>query len=123
RKVVTRLQIDTAFWVAVVTGALFTGLGFVLALPISILVGEPGLAPIIAVLSLTFLETSFSSVQMALLRRDMRFRSLALRRLVAVVAAGVVGVGAAFIGWGAWALVANEITYGIVSVCMLWTGS
>jgi len=123
RKVLTRLQIDTAFWVAVVTGALFTVLGFVLAVPISLLVGQPELAPIIAVLSLTFLETSFSSVQMALLRRDMRFRSLAIRRLVAVVFAGFVGVSAAFLGWGAWALVANEIAYGTVSVLMLWTVS
>ena len=123
RKTVTRLQIDTAFWVAVVTGGGLMVLGFLLAIPISILVGQPDIAPIIAVLSLTFLETSFSSVQMALLRREMRFRSLALRRLTAVVAGGVIGVGAAFLGWGAWALVANEIAYGTVSVFMLWTVS
>jgi O-antigen/teichoic acid export membrane protein len=123
RKVVTRIQIDTAFWVAVVTGFVFMLGGFALAYPISVLVNQPPLAPIIAALSLTFLETSFSSVQMALLRRDMRFRSLAQRRLVAVVVAGVIGVGAAFAGWGAWALVANEIAYGIVSVFMLWTVS
>lgn len=123
RKSLTRLQIDTAFWVAVVTGAIFMVLGFVLAWPISVLLGEPALAPIIAVLSLTFLETSFSSVQMALLRRDMRFRSLAIRRLAAVVVAGVVGVYGAFQGWGAWSLVANEIAYGIVSVFTLWTVS
>ena len=123
RKTVTRMQIDTAFWVAVVTGALMMLLGFVLAVPISIIVGQPDIAPIIAVLSLTFLETSFSSVQMALLRREMRFRSLALRRLAAVIAGGVFGVAAAFLGWGAWALVVNEIAYGIMSVFMLWTVS
>ena len=123
RKVVTRMQIDTAFWVAVVTGALFMVLGWLLAIPISLLLNEPGLAPIIALLSLTFLETSFSSVQMALLRRDMRFKSLAMRRLVAVIASGIIGVTAAFMGWGAYALVANEIAYGIVSVFMLWTVS
>jgi O-antigen/teichoic acid export membrane protein len=122
-KSVTRLQINTAFWVAVVTGLLFMVLGFLVAVPISVVLNEPGLAPIIAVLSLTFLETSFSSVQMALLRRDMRFKSLAVRRLAAVVAGGVVGVTGAFLGWGAWALVGNEITYGIVSVFMLWTVS
>ena len=123
RKMVTRLQIDTAFWVAVVTGGGLMVLGFLLAVPISILVGQPDVAPIIAVLSLTFLETSFSSVQMALLRREMRFKSLALRRLTAVVVAGVIGVGAAYLGWGAWALVANELAFGTVSVFMLWTVS
>ena len=123
RKAVSRLQIDTAFWVAVVTGGGLMVLGFLLAVPISILVGQPDVAPIIAVLSLTFLETSFSSVQMALLRREMRFKSLALRRMTAVIAGGVIGVGAAYLGWGAWALVANEIAYGTVSVFMLWTVS
>ena len=89
----TRLQIDTAFWVAVVTGAFLMVLGFVLAVPISVLLGEPALAPIIAVLSLTFVVVVATSVQLALLRRDMRFRSLAMRRLVAVAVGGIVGVG------------------------------
>jgi O-antigen/teichoic acid export membrane protein len=124
RSSLTRLQIDTAFWVAVVTGLVLMVIGVVLAVPIAILVNEPGLAPIIAVLSLGFMETALSSVQLALLRRDMRFRSLALRRLVAVAAAGIIGVGSAlFLNFGAWALVAQEISYGIVSVFMLWTVS
>ena len=120
----TRLQIDTAFWVAVVTGAGITVLGILLAIPISILVNEPGLAPILIVLSFNFVVTSLSSVQLALLRRDMRFKSLALRRLVAVAVSGVIGVGAAlFLNWGVWSLVAQQISYGIVSVFMLWTVS
>jgi PST family polysaccharide transporter len=54
----------------------------------------------------------------------MRFRSLALRRLVAVIGGGIIGVIAAvYMNAGAWALVAQQITYGIVSVGMLWTVS
>ncbi len=121
RTSVTRLQIDTAFWVAVVTGLVLMVVGIVLAEPIAILVNEPGLAPIIVVLSINFVVTALSSVQLALLRRDMRFRSLALRRLVAVAAGGIIGVGAAlFLNWGAWSLVAQQVSYGIVSVFMLW---
>ena len=124
RTTVTRLQIDTAFWVAVVTGAGMAVLGLLLAIPISVLVNEPDLAPILMVLSFGFVVTSLSSVQLALLRRDMRFKSLAMRRLVAVAASGVIGVVAAvFLNWGAWALVAQQISYGIVSVFMLWTVS
>ncbi|HEY5489043.1 MAG TPA: oligosaccharide flippase family protein, partial [Candidatus Limnocylindrales bacterium] len=79
--------------------------------------------PIIAVLSVTFLFVAVSSVQMALLQREMRFKSLALRRLVALAAGGAIGVGAAYAGWGAWALVAQQVSYGVVSVVMLWTVS
>jgi O-antigen/teichoic acid export membrane protein len=120
---VTRLQIDTAFWVAVATGLLLMVVGIVLAGPIATLVGEPQLAPIITVLSINFVVVALSSVQLALLRRDMRFRSLALRRLVAVAVGGVIGVGAAFAGFGAWSLVAQQVSYGVVSVGMLWTVS
>jgi len=123
RKAITRLQIDTAFWVAVVTGAGIMVLGIALAWPISSLVAQPKLAPIIAVLSVNFLVVAVSSVQMALLQREMRFKSLALRRLVALATGGVIGVGAAFAGWGAWALVAQQVSYGVVSVFMLWTVS
>ncbi len=124
RTSVTRLQIDTAFWVAVVTGSVLMVIGIVLAEPIAILVNEPGLAPIIAVLSINFVVTALSSVQLALLRRDMRFRSLALRRLVALAVGGTIGVVAAlFLNFGAWALVAQQVSYGIVSVLMLWTVS
>ena len=124
RTTVTRLQIDTAFWVAVVTGAGITVLGIVLAVPIALLVNEPGLAPILVVLSFNFIVTALTSVQLALLRRDMRFKSLAMRRLVAVAVSGVIGVGAAlYLNWGVWALVAQQISYGVVSVFMLWTVS
>ena len=124
RTSVTRLQIDTAFWVAVVTGAGITVFGILLAVPISILVNEPGLAPILVVLSFNFVVTSLSSVQLALLQRDMRFKSLALRRLVAVAVSGAIGVSAAlFLNWGVWSLVAQQISYGVVSVFMLWTVS
>ena len=124
RKTVTRVQIDTAFWVAVVTGLALMVIGIVLAEPIAILVNQPGLAPIIAVLSINFLVVSLSSVQLALLRRDMRFRSLAVRRLVAVAVGGVIGVVAAqYLNWGAWSLVAQQVSYGVVSVGMLWTVS
>ena len=53
----------------------------------------------------------------------MKFRSLAIRRLVAVAVGGVVGVGAAFNAFGAWSLVAQQLAYGVASVVMLWTVS
>jgi PST family polysaccharide transporter len=119
----TRRQIDTAFWVAVFTGGLITAIGVVVSGPLSVILGQPALGPIIAVLSFNFVVTSLSSVQMALLRREMAFRSLALRRLTAVFAGGVVGIAAANLNYGAWALVAQQLAYGVVSVLMLWTVS
>lgn len=123
RRVVTRTHIDTAFWAAVLTGMLLTAAGIVLSGPIAALLGQPAVAPIIAVLSFNFIVTALSSVQIALMRRELAFRSLALRRLSALLVGGVVGVAGAFLGYGAWALVAQQIAYGIVSVVALWTVS
>jgi polysaccharide transporter, PST family len=118
-----RIDIDTAFWAAVVTGAVLTVGGLLLAGPLSTLVGEPRLAPIIQALSFTFLLTAFSSIQMALLRRDMRFRSLAARRLIAIGGGGAIGIAAAFLGFGAWALVAQQVSQAAISVVTLWAVS
>jgi O-antigen/teichoic acid export membrane protein len=123
RKVLTRTSIDTAFWVAIVTGALLTGVGILLSGPLSELVNEPRLAPIIGVLSIMFLITPLNSIQAALLQREMAFRSLAIRRVTCGVIAGLVGVTSAYVGLGAWALVVQQLTYDVVSAVMLWTAS
>jgi O-antigen/teichoic acid export membrane protein len=123
RRELTRSTIDTAFWVAVLTGLALLVVGLVLAAPISALEGQPDLTPILAVLSLSFLITSLSSVQLALLRRELAFRSLALRRLAAGLASGLIGVVMAFLGFGPWALVGQQLSWGTVSILLLWTAS
>ncbi|HEY8177322.1 MAG TPA: lipopolysaccharide biosynthesis protein [Candidatus Limnocylindria bacterium] len=120
RREITPLQIDTAFWVAVATGGLLTVALFLLAWPIAALLGEPELQPILQVLSLTFVLAAFTTIQIALLRRDLAFRSLSLRALAASAGGGVVGVIAALAGWGVWALVAQQVAATIFSVLTLW---
>jgi polysaccharide transporter, PST family len=123
RKSVTRRQIDTAFWAAVLIGVLLTLLGFLLAGPIAALLREPDLEPILQALSLTFVLAALNSIQMALLRRDMRFRSLAIRKLSAVAVGGAVGIYMAFNGYGAWSLVGQQLAAAATSVVALWTVS
>jgi len=123
RQAVTRSQIDTAFWVAVLTGVLLTVVGFVLAGPIATALRQPLLEQILQALSITFVMAAFTSIQIALLRREMRFKSLAIRKLAAVAGGGIVGVTMAFWGYGAWALVGQQLASAAISVVMLWTVS
>ena len=123
RPTLTRSQIDTAFWVAVFTGALLTLAGIVLAGPIAGLLGQPLLTPIIQVLSLTFVTVALNSIQMALLRREMRFRSLAIRKLLAVGIGGAVGITMAVVDPSPWALVGQQLAAAGVSVVALWAVS
>lgn len=123
RPTLTRGQIDTAFWTAVATGSLLTLGGILAAGPLAWLLGEPRLEPILQALSFTFLLTAFSSTQMALLRREMAFRSLAIRRLVALACGGAIGIALAYLGNGAGALVAQQLAMAVISVLTLWTVS
>lgn len=120
RRELTRSHIDTAFWTAIGTGLLLTGLGFVLATPIAAVLDQPALQPILQVLSLTFVVAAMSSIQIALLRRELAFRSLALRSILAIVAGGAVGIGMAYLGFGPWALVGQQVSSAVAAVLTLW---
>ncbi len=120
RRTLTRSQIDTAFWVALATGALLTLAGLILAGPIATLLNEPRLELILQILSITFVLAALNSIQLALLRREMAFKSLAVRKLVTVAGAGAIGVAMALSGFGVWALVAQQLANAAISVLMLW---
>jgi PST family polysaccharide transporter len=121
RTTLTRRQLDTAFWASMLTGLVIAVAAIVLAIPIAALLGQPLLQPIIQVLSVTFVLSGLASIQTDLLRREMAFGSLAIRRIGAVIVGGVVGVGMAFAGYGAWSLVGQQIAAALASVVMLWT--
>ncbi|MGB3765848.1 MAG: lipopolysaccharide biosynthesis protein [Phormidesmis sp.] len=116
-------HLDTAFWTSVLMAALFvlgtvSGAGFV-----ANFYSEPSLAPIIQWMSLSFLFGGLSSIQSAVLRRNMQFKKLAARSLVATVACGIAGVGAAYMGLGVWSLVIKEIVFGLTGAILLWSTS
>ncbi len=123
RASLTRRQIDTCFWASVGGAVVLTLLSLVLAGPLSRMLGQPGLEPVIQVLSATFIFTAVTHVQMAIVRREMRFRDLAVRRLTATLGAGIVGIMLAFAGAGVWSLVVQQIVGVAVSATVLWTVS
>jgi O-antigen/teichoic acid export membrane protein len=120
RPQITRAHIDTAFVVAMLTGAALTVIGLIAAGPIASLLAEPELAPILQVLSLTFVLAAFTSIQVALLRRELMFRTLAVRTLAGSMGGGAIGIGMALLGFGAWALVGQLVATAVLSAAMLW---
>ena len=92
RPTLTREHIDTAFWAALTLGAGLTVAGVVLAVPIAALLNEPRLEPVLQALSATFLLTGFAAIPTGVLRREMRFRSLAMRTLLSIAGGGLVGI-------------------------------
>jgi PST family polysaccharide transporter len=123
RRDLTRAHIDTAFWAALALGIGLTLGGVVLAIPIAMLLNEPQLQPILQALSVVFTLTALNAIQMSILRRELRFRSLALRTMFSIAGGGVVGVILALLGYGAWALVGQQLAGAGLSVLALWWAS
>jgi PST family polysaccharide transporter len=69
------------------------------------LIGIPELDRVVPLMALGVLASNLSEVSMALLRRELRFRVLAVAQAVSyVVAYGVVAVALALLGFGLWSL-------------------
>jgi teichuronic acid exporter len=70
------------------------------------LIGITELRQVLPLMAVGVLASNLSEVSMALLRRELRFRALAISQAVSyVVAYGIAGVGLALLGFGLWSLV------------------
>ncbi|RBP42242.1 oligosaccharide flippase family protein [Garciella nitratireducens] len=76
---------------------------------IAVLIGNAGLGNVIAIACVQLLLTSFSSIQMALYRRDFDFKTLFLVRIMAVCIPFVVTIPLAFLGLSYCALIIGSI--------------
>lgn len=120
---VTEEDRSTVFWTSFGVGICLTAAGLALSAPLSAFYGEPAVQPLFAVLSLSFVVTALGTTQAAVLQREMNFRGLELRMMAGTVAGGAIGISAAVAGYGAWALIAQEIALAVVSTTLLWTFS
>lgn len=82
-------------------------------------VGNPSLGNVVAIASIQLLLTSFSSIQMALYRRDFDFKTLFLVRMVSVFIPFAVTLPLAFLGLSYWALIIGTITMQLSNAIIL----
>jgi O-antigen/teichoic acid export membrane protein len=123
RKQLTEEDRSTAFWSNAGLGLALTLVGIGLSWPLADLYHQPEVQPLFAVISVTFLLTALGATQGALLIRNLAFRSLELRTLISTVTALAVGISAAALGYGAWAIIAQNVTIAAVSTLLLWHAS
>lgn len=116
-------HLDTAFWTNIGIGLLITAFCIGTSGVVANLFKQPELTAIVGWLSLNFPIIALGSVQDAILRRNLAFKALAIRSLVAVIIGGLVGVTMALMGFGVWSLVGQQISNGLVQVIVLWSAS
>lgn len=116
-------HIHTGFTLSIIIGLLFTMIIFWASPLIALFFRMPELEPILQVLSLIFLVQALSIVPQSLIQREMRFKWLAIREVVAyVVGYAIIGLTMAMMGMGVWALVGAHMGQAVFSTLILLTG-
>jgi PST family polysaccharide transporter len=111
---------DTAFWACLASGTLLAGILVVAAEPMANALNEPQLAEVLRWLALVLPIAALSSVPQALFQKELAFRVLAERTIIANIVGGAAGVAAAFAGFGVWSLVIQTLLSAAAGSLMLW---
>lgn len=117
------VHLNSAFWGLLIAGIGTAAVGYSTAGLFGRLTGQPDVAPIIRWLSLGLFLGAPLTVQSSLLRRELRFKSLAIRSLTGQGMAGAVAIAAALAGYGVWSLVALLLVYQVANTVLLWRAS
>ena len=78
------------------------------------------LTPVMRVLGLNLIIAAINSVQQAYISRNMIFKKFFYSTLGATLSSAIVGISMAYMGFGVWALVVQNILSGIVATCIIW---
>lgn len=93
---------------------------FLLAPFIAKFYNQSTLVPIIRVLGLTLIISGVKNVQQAYVSKNMLFKRFFFSTLGGTIGAAVVGIVMAYLGFGVWALVAQQMLNAIVDTLILW---
>src|SRR6266436_4820621 len=120
RKEINDDQVSVLFWINVAIGLGLTLLTVALAPVLAKFYRDPRLINITLLLSLTFLIGGLRVQPDALLKRQMRFSSLAVRDVASYGLAVPVAITMAWRGASYWALVALPLTLNLTQMALSW---
>ncbi len=110
---------NVAFWSNLIMSLLIWGIIAVFSAPLAALVGNPGLGHVLIIACVSIPLAAFSSIQMALFRRDLDFKTLARVRIVSTLIPLLITVPLAFWLRSYWALVVGTIFVNLVNAMLL----
>lgn len=123
REDLQREHLDAAFWMVMTLSMALVLVGAAIAPWWASINNEPVLRNVVWAMLPLLPIRGLIVTQDAILRRDMRFKALAVRTNLGVVLGGVIGVIAALAGAGVWALVAQQLVMATAELVVLWAAS
>jgi O-antigen/teichoic acid export membrane protein len=120
RKEITEADKSSVFFFNAAMGALMA-LTISSAAPwIASFYREPILLPLTRLMALNLFIGSFGVVQVALMTRDLDFKTPFKAGLVAMIVSGALAVWMAWKGYGVWSLAAQSVVFTTVSTGLIW---
>jgi O-antigen/teichoic acid export membrane protein len=123
RERITHAQVSNLFWINVAVSALGSLIVAAAAPLIARFYHNPRLIDVTLLLSATFVISGSTVQHQALLKRQMRFKALALIEVGSMAIGVLVGVAMALIGYRYWSLVASSLSTETSGLVLTWSVS
>ena len=102
---------STVYWISLAISVILYAVVFFMAPFVAAFYGMNEIVWPLRVLSLILIINAYNAVQIAIVQRELKFRMVFNAAIASVAVSGVVGIGAAALGAGLWALVAQQLIY------------
>ncbi len=114
------LDFCSVFYVNLAVVLVLYGILYAAAPWIAAFYGREILEPVIRVMGLRLILSAFNTVQRAEVSREMQFRKFFLSTVAGTLVSAVIGVAMAYMGFGVWALVAQNLSNMFVNTALLF---
>lgn len=114
------LDFSSVFYCNIVLCSLLYGLIFLVSPLIADFYNSPSLIPLIRVLSITVIISGLKNVQQAYVSKYLLFRKFFFATLGGTIFAAVLGISAAYLGFGTWAIVIQQLSNVFIDTIILW---
>lgn len=120
KKDADQLDFSTVFYFNVAMCLVVYAILFAVAPLISMFYGNPDLTPMTRVVGLTIVIAGLKNIQQAYVSRHLLFRKFFFSTLTGTIIAGVVGIVMAYLGFGAWAIVVQQVINTLIDTIILY---
>lgn len=123
KKEADEIDFSSVFFINLAVSFVIYGLLYISAPLIAAFYGEPVLNELVRVLGLKFIIAAFSMVQIAKLTKEVKFKKLMIAKLPSTILGGVAGIGAAYLEYGVWSLVIQQLVDAAAYSLQVWIQS
>lgn len=110
--------LNICFWTNVVIALIFFGIIEIFRNEFSHLVGAEGYGDVLALMALVIPMVSVSSIEMAIMKKDLNFKSLGIIKITAKLIPFVVTIPLAISGFGYWSLVFGTLAGELIGMVL-----